>query len=501
MNVPVALIILDGWGYSNATRYNAIYQAHPETFNYLWNHFPHALLKASGEAVGLPPHTVGNSEVGHLTIGAGQIIEQSLTRINTMIKDTSFYTNQMLTQKLRELKQTNGRLHLIGLVSDGSVHSSLTHLHALIKKAQQENITEIFIHAFLDGRDTPPRSASKYLKQLPTITSLSGRYYAMDRDENWDRTLQVYNMLCDNKKNTPKQWKLILNDAYQKNITDEFITPTLCDPNGTIQNGDGIISFNFRPDRMRQLTSLLLNQRLTAHTHKPIPPIKTKAQPLWFISMTHYDKAFNNPVILKKEPVKKTFFDQLEAAGKTIFTIAETEKYAHVTYFFNGGKEIKRSNETRVLIPSQQQKSYANNPEMSAQKITDSVISSLKNNASDFYLINYANPDMVGHSGDFTATKKAIQCIDNQLKQLYHEFVIQRNGTLFITSDHGNAEYMYDEKKQTPVTGHTNNLVPFIHCSQNLINKKTSLSLQKISEIASYIFQWYDYLEKHKNPF
>lgn len=486
---PSALIILDGWGYSTEHHYNAIFNAHPTTFTVLFKTYPHALLKASGTAVGLPEGAPGNSEVGHTTIGAGTILLEPLTIINNAINNDSFLNNQHLIDLLNTCLKKNGRLHLIGMLSEGTVHSAAHHLYTLIHAAVNHKIPHIFIHVILDGRDVPPQSAANYLHQLETviaqyahsgstitIASLSGRFYAMDRDNNWQRTDAVYAILTHHKQDPHTVWSHVLEQNYQNHIFDEYIPPTLLDPYAILHNNDTIFFFNIRPDRMRQLVHLF---------------VKTQNSHRWNLcSMVPYEEHPSVPFLYKKELPKNTLLDVLEDHKLSIFTCAETEKYAHVTYFFSGGKEAQRHHETRVLIHSHTSTdSYSSDPCMSAPEITDAVVHSLQKKPCAFYLINYANADMVGHSGNFESAVKAIKCLDDQLKILYKEFVEQRNGTLYITADHGNAEEMWDAVNNCPKKSHTANLVPFIYVQKKYQGQSIKLPLHQLSDIKNFILK------------
>jgi 2,3-bisphosphoglycerate-independent phosphoglycerate mutase len=469
---PIILVILDGLGYTKKINGNAVAQASMPHWQSWWEQFPTTILHASGKAVGLPPGYIGNSEVGHRTIGSGRIIKTILVKFNKAIDVGSIFKNKLLIDNFKLLKEKNASLHLIGLLSDAGVHSHEKHLHALLKLAQIVGLKKVFIHPFLDGRDTPPKSAAIYLKRLDgvckqldcgIISSVHGRYYAMDRDNNWDRTAQCYNVLTSPGSNKTLNWSQVLNDSYDKNITDEFITPTHLQPSGNIQKGDGILFFNLRSDRVRQLAASFLDP---SFNHFPIQDLTVKNNTLtFFISTTAYHKRFTalgNQTLFEKEVVENTLLDVLSEQNKSIFTIAETEKYAHVTYFFRGEKEEKLANETRILIPSRKARDYVDHPEMSAEQITDTVLQSLETNPAFFYLINYANPDMVGHSGNLEATIKACQILDKQLQQLHNIVVEKMDGTMIVTSDHGNAEQMIDPQTQKPITSHTNNPVPFM---------------------------------------
>lgn len=489
---PTALVILDGFGYRKDPSYNAIQHAKTPHFTSWMKEYPHAILQASGTSVGLPKGTIGNSEAGHITIGLGRIIKESNTIITDAINDKSFFSHPTLINSLRKIKPGH-TLHLMGLISDAGVHADLKHLYAFLKAAKQQGITNVVVHAFLDGRDTPPQSAVRYLQQLEDmfhelkigkIGSIHGRFYAMDRDNNWQRTEQSYRILTEPQKEIPSDWKHLLTTYYNQHIFDEFIPPIQLDPDATIKPGDGIIFFNFRPDRARQLTASFVDPAFKKFPVKNIPLV-------FFITPVPYDATLKTNY-LYEQPLghcTHSLKDVLLAHHKTIFVIAETEKYAHVTYFFSGGKEETYPNETRVLIPSIKTKNYVQQPEMSAELITQRIVESLNTAPRDFYLINYANADMVGHSGNFGATIKAVEYLDKQIGILYQEIVEKRNGTLYITADHGNAEDMYDEKTNQPRTSHTTNPVPFIMIRQDLKNKPEKLPLSGLSDIAPFILK------------
>ena len=487
-NTTTMLVILDGMGHSSNKKHNAVYHAKTPNLDSWIAKYPNTLIDASGEAVGLPTGYMGNSEVGHFTIGTGKTVEQPITQINKSIDDKSFFENNELNKLLQKAEQNKKNLHILGLLSDAGVHSHIDHLFAILETAKKYSIKKIYIHAFLDGRDTPPKSAKKYLRDLEnkvkntnaSIASIHGRFYAMDRDNNWDRTKQSYDILV-NKQNVDISWKQILEKEYTKNINDEFIQPIQIDKDGTIKNGDCVLFFNFRADRARQLTNAFINKNFDSFDRKKHPSTI-------FLPMMPYTDNIKN-YLFKRNYTDSTFLDIISSAGKTIFTIAETEKYAHVTYFFNGGREISRENETKILVPSIKTKSYVDNPEMSAKTITRHVLNSLKSAPANFYLINYANPDMVGHSGDFDATVKAIECLDKELGKLYEQVVTKMDGTLYITADHGNAEIMFDEKTNQPHTQHTCNPVRFLMIRNNFAHKKINLSLNGLSDIAPFVLK------------
>lgn len=486
---PTLLVILDGWGYRENPNGNAIANARKPFFDFLWQNFPHTILHASGQCVGLLPGMIGNSEVGHLAIGAGRTIPQAVTRIHNAIDDGSFFKNEALIQSLKKLKKSRGRLHLMGLLSDAGVHSHEKHLFAFMKAARDAGIKQLIIHPFLDGRDTPPKSSAIYLERLDKqlghdsfIGSIHGRFYAMDRDKNWQRTEQSYTTLTETQPIEYTSWHDMLEHYYEQNITDEFVPPTQLSHDGIIRDGDGIIFFNFRPDRARQLTKAFMDPAFKDFQAK-------RFNLAFFLTPTDYGLNLPIAIMFKQTPVDGTLKEILSNAGKTIFSIAETEKYAHVTYFFSGGHETPWPHEKQVLIPSIHAKNYISHSEMSAQKITDAVLDSLKHDPKDFYLINYANADMVGHSGNFEATVKAVECLDQQLKQLYDCAITEFNGTMMVTSDHGNAEEKVDEKTGQPKTAHTTNDVPFIIVAQSLLKKELDFKLKSIADIAPFILE------------
>lgn len=446
---PIALVILDGFGFKSEQKDNAIAQANMPNWKRWLTIYPNILLKASGKYVGLPDGCIGNSEVGHLTIGAGRIIKSTLKKLDEYIYSGDFYKNNTI---IKNIKNTN-RLHILGLLSDAGVHSHERHMYAVIKLASEQGVDNIYIHAFLDGRDTPKRSASKYLNNLEsvckkynaTIASLHGRFYAMDRDNNWDRTEKSYKTMTTDQSFKDKSWQ---DSSWQDVLantdeTDEFIEPVLINKDGIIKEGDGIIFINFRPDRAIQITESFIKKDFNKFERKYIPLE-------FFISAIKYRDDFKNEVIMEKEVINDTLLDIL--VNKKVLICAESEKYAHVTYFFKGMKDKPTPNEKRILIPSLKLKTYEQHPEMSAEKITTAVVNELDNH--EFFLVNYANADMVGHSGNFNATVKACEFLDKQLLILFKEIVEKRNGVLIITSDHGNAEELHSY--------HTTNDVPFM---------------------------------------
>ena len=485
------LVILDGFGYRPEKKYNAIYHAKTPNYDAWMREYPHAILKASGSAVGLPEGYIGSSEAGHLTIGAGRITKEAVTIINDAIIDGSFAKNPILINALKCMKDTN-TLHVIGLLSGAGVHADMKQLYAFLDAAHKQGIKNIVVHPFLDGRDMPPQSAAAYLQKLEkklddiggTLGSLHGRLYAMDRDKNWDRTKRSYQILTQAQKEKPfTHWQDVLDHYYMDDITDEFIPPTQLSPQAIIKDGDGILFFNFRPDRARQLTAAFVDPKFDAFEKKPLALA-------CFITPTVYSDRLKTDAMLPRQRINNTLKEQLAAHGKTIFSIAETEKYAHVTYFFDGGKEGSLLSESRVLISSKGEKTYSTHPQMASGEITKRVLDSLRNDPADFYLINYASADMVGHTGNFGATILAVEYLDKQLGMLYKQLVDIMNGTLYITADHGNAEQMYDEHADQPRTAHTTNPVPFIMIRKDLRgegNKK--LPMDQLADIAPFILK------------
>ena len=486
---PTILVILDGFGYRKEKNYNAIYHANTPHLDRWFIEYPHAILEAAGETVGLLKDCIGNSEVGHLTIGSGRVIPQSIRIIHEPIDDGTFFTNKLLITQLQKLQKTNGTIHIIGLLSDAGVHSHDKHIQAFVQAAVQQNIKNIVVHPILDGRDTPPESAGYYLQRLTeflqkighgVIGSLHGRFYAMDRNKYWERVEHSYRVLTELQPIKYLNWQQVLTDNYAQHITDEFIMPAQLEPGHIIKNGDGVIFCNFRSDRTQELTSSFVDPYFNHFATKQLDLA-------FFITPTVYNQKLKTTVLFPTQKVINTLKEVLVQEGKTIFSIAETEKYAHITYFFNGGKEELLLHETRVLIPSLPVKNYVDCPAMSAPQITTKVLESLCTDPKDFYLINYANADMVAHSGNFEATVNAVSCLDEQLVLLYDQVIKKMNGTLYIVADHGNAEDMYDKVAQQSRTAHTTNPVPFIMIQKNLANGKISLPLNQLADVAPFI--------------
>jgi 2,3-bisphosphoglycerate-independent phosphoglycerate mutase len=487
---PVALVILDGWGYSAETHGNALAQAATPQLDAWMARYPHTLLQASGEAVGLPPGYIGNSQVGHTTIGAGKIIKQPITLMNELLEKHVLETHPVLLECLARLRTSQGTLHIMGLLSDAGVHAHAQHLYAFMRIAAQHGTTRIVVHPFLDGRDSDPRSAHTYLEELDRVISelgvahigsIHGRFYAMDRDKHWDRTQKSYDALINPVQSKYLSWPDMLKDYYSKGITDEFIPPTCLTSDWRIADGDGIIFCNTRPDRARQLAACFVEKTCDAFVIKPLSLT-------FFLTPTAYWHNTPNEILIAPSLVRNTLTEILSRAGKSIYTIAETEKYAHVTYFFNGGREEVRPNEKRVLIPSLVHRDYGAHPAMSATSITDHVIASLQDAPADFYLINYANLDMVGHSGNLEATKKAAAHLDHELERLAQVLFKHKHAVMFITGDHGKAECMIDPVSQHTLTAHTTNPVPFIAVDPcGIIPPQSIAAMQGLADIAPLV--------------
>jgi len=465
---PNILIILDGWGLNPRREGNAVALAKTPVMDSLMATYPWTTLKAHGKAVGLPEGVMGNSEVGHLNLGAGRIVYQEVTRISQSIEDGDFFENPILVEAMERAKQ--GKLHLLGLLSDGRVHSSLDHLYALCQLAKKQGLNQVFIHGFTDGRDTPPKSALKYIQQveekiknigLGTIATISGRYYAMDRDKRWERTKMAYQTMVLGKGYKAKTAIEAIKKAYDRGETDEFIKPTVITnsqnkPLATIDDGDVIISFNFRPDRIRQITRALTYKDFDFFIREKWPKLN------YYVCMTEYDASFNLPIAFPPETLKNILGEVISKQGWRQLRIAETEKYAHVTYFFNGGKEEPFPGEDRYLVPSPREvPTYDLKPEMSAPEVTIELLNYLKKGQYPFIVLNFANGDMVGHTGVLEAAIKACETVDSCLGKILVE-IKRQNGIAFVTADHGNSEQMIDYKTGQPHTAHTLNPVPFI---------------------------------------
>ena len=466
---PLLLAILDGYGYSNKKTGNAIFNSKTPNLDRLTSENPTTLISAAGLDVGLPEGQIGNSEVGHTNIGAGRVVYQGLTRISKSIEDGDFFNNSEFLDAIEYCKFNDKGLHLIGLISNGGVHSHLSHLYGLLKLAKNNNLKKVFIHCFTDGRDVDIRSADGYIAQIEEkikeigvgkISTVIGRYFAMDRDNRWDRIEIAYNALTKGEGEESSQLHKTINLRYNNNQTDEFLKPIICDKSGIIKKGDSIIFFNFRPDRARQITRAFVDKDFD-YFKRDDGAICPK-----FVCMTQYDETIKNVcVAFKPLEIKNSLTEYLSKSGLTQLHIAETEKYAHVTFFFSGGIEKQYKNEDRELIPSPYVATYDLAPEMSAEKITDKTIEALDKNKYDIIILNFANCDMVGHTGSYEAAIKATESVDKNIKRL-EEKIKEKSGVMIITSDHGNAEEMIKENGE-PMTAHTTNPVIFTIIGHN----------------------------------
>ena len=475
---PYVLIILDGWGYSENTLFNAIHSAKKHTWDMLWKNYPHTLVNASGTEVGLPDLQMGNSEVGHMNIGSGRVVNQEFTRIMQSIEDGDFYANRVLVPAFQEVAETDRSVHILGLLSPGGVHSHQDHIFALLELAKRCDVKRVFVHAFLDGRDTPPKSAQEYLHDTQVVmrqlgigefASISGRYYAMDRNKNWDRTKMAYDLILDGESSYHAEDAFIAVDmAYQRGETDEFVQATAIHPDDEepvrVAEGDVIVFANYRADRARQLTQAITD---TEFKHFNRTRLFRRNS---FLCMTEYKSDFKLPVAFPPVHLENVFGEYISGLGLKQLRLAETEKYAHVTFFFNGGEERVFDNEDRILVPSPHVATYDQKPEMSAIEVTDKLVEAINSRKYDVIICNYANADMVGHTGLFDAAVKAIECIDNCLGRVYRA-ITDTGGELLITSDHGNAEqmksYITEKVKAESHTAHTINLVPLIYVGRD----------------------------------
>ncbi len=478
---PILLMILDGWGHREEIEGNAIAQAKVPNFHRLEETYPHTFLDASGEEVGLPEGQMGNSEVGHLNMGAGRVVYQELTRINKAIKDKTFFKNAVLIEAMKNARLQNKAFHLMGLLSDGGVHSHIAHLFALLEMAKEQGLKEVYIHAILDGRDVLPRSAKQYIIQLEQkirelgigkIASVSGRYYVMDRDHRWERLEKAYQALVMGEGKFAAGALAALESSYDVRVTDEFVPPTVIVDEvgkavGTIQEGDSVLFFNFRSDRAREISHAIVDEKVTEFACPVHPRVH-------FVCMTSYEDTICTPIAFPQQNLKNTLGEVLSLRGLKQLRIAETEKYAHVTFFFNGGIEEPDPGEERILIPSPKVATYNLQPEMSAPELTQTLLEQLRKNTYDVIILNFANPDMVGHTGVLTATIKAVEAVDRCLGEIVDELQ-KMGGTLLVTADHGNAEAKVDLATDLPLTAHSINKVPFI-----LV--KDELKMQKLRE-------------------
>jgi len=509
-NKPLVLVILDGWGYAPPSKANAISLARKPGYDAMLRDYPNTLIHTSGRYVGLPNGQMGNSEVGHLNIGAGRVVYMDITKIDLMIEKGDFFTNETLLAAMKHARSGGRRLHLFGLLSDGGVHSHQNHLYALLRMAKMNGIIDrVFVHPFTDGRDTLPTNGAGYIEQLQQkirelsstakISSVSGRYYAMDRDKRWDRELKAFNAMVEGKGEggatvDPVQ---AMKASYNNGVTDEFIVPFVCvdnrgEPIGTIRDEDSCINFNFRADRARQITRVLARESgLTKEAGRDLPdwegldatiPRSRVPKSLCYTCMTQYDSHFTLPVVVPPESLTNILANVMAQHDLRNLRVAETEKYAHVTYFFNGGVEKPFPGEDRVLVPSQKVATYDLKPEMSAPGIAEAVVKAIGDGTFDVVIVNFANADMVGHSGKIEPTVKAVETVDACLQQLC-QALRQRGGAMLVTADHGNAEMMIDPATGGPHTAHTTNPVPLIAISEDAkqYNLRPDGALQDLS--------------------
>lgn len=497
-NKPTILIVLDGWGHTDNTVYNAIYSAHKPNWSRIWHENPHTLISASGIDVGLPASQMGNSEVGHMNIGSGRIVDQEFTRITRAVEDGRFYTNETLTKAFTTAAKNNKAVHLLGLLSPGGVHSHEDHIFALMELAAKCNVEKLYLHAFLDGRDTPPKSAVESIHKaqlkmkeigIGRFASLIGRYFAMDRNKHWDRTKFAYDLISQGKSDYQSIDPFIAVDmAYAREETDEFLSPTSIIKNGetavTVEDGDVIVFANYRADRARQLARAFTKPEFKAFKREH------EAELTAFISLTSYKANYEFPVAFPTVGLKNVFGEYLSSFGLKQLRIAETEKYAHVTFFFNGGEERVFEGEDRILVPSPHVNTYDEKPEMSAEEITERLIEAINSQKYDAIICNYANADMVGHTGNFKATISAIEAIDKCLGKVV-KCAEEVGGEILITADHGNAEqlkaYTTEKIKSQAHTAHTSNLVPLVYIGRSAEVLPGTGSLSDISPTMLHI--------------
>lgn len=464
---PVLLAILDGFGIREDKKGNAIKQAHTPNYTKLLEMYPNSKLDASGSLVGLPDGQMGNSEVGHMNIGAGRLVYQPQELINANIRSKGFYKNEEILKVISHAKKNGSKLHIMGLISDGGVHSHINHLMALLDMCKENKVEELYLHLFTDGRDVAAESAYKYIKiiedklqeiNLGKIASIGGRYYAMDRDNNYDRLKKGYDAIVNATGVEISSIKEYIEDSYKNNITDEFLLPAVVEKSGKIEENDGVIVFNYRKDRLKEILTALTNPAFDKMEVKRFANVKVVTM-LPVVESVIASHAFDDPKLTN------ILGEYIEKQGLSQLRIAETEKYAHVTFFFDGGKEVDYKNEKKILIPSPKVATYDLKPEMSIYELTDTLLKELTENSYDLVILNFANCDMVGHTGDLAAAIKAVEAVDENLGRVY-EKIQELNGLLIVTADHGNCELMIDENNEI-VTSHTTNKVPFIICNNN----------------------------------
>lgn len=467
---PMVLLILDGWGYSENTYFNAIDAARKPTWERLWSQYPHSLIRTSGAAVGLPGEQMGNSEVGHLNLGAGRVVYQEFTRVSRAVRTGSFFSNHTLTSAVDQAIERNKAVHIMGLLSPGGVHSHEEHIYAMAQLAAQRGAQRIYLHAFLDGRDTAPKSAMASVQAMQEkfaeygagrFASIIGRYYAMDRDHRWPRIQAAYDLITQGSAEFEAPDAITgLEQAYARGESDEFVQATRVVPDGTtpvrFEDGDTLVFMNYRSDRARQITRPFIEPDFDGFERAYAP------RPGAMVSLTEYKKDFRIPVAFPPERMSNGLGEYIASQGLHQLRIAETEKYAHVTFFFNGGEEAPFVGEDRILVPSPQVATYDLQPQMSAPEVTDRLVEAIRADAYDLIVCNFANPDMVGHTGNFEAAVRAIEAVDNCLERIYAA-VKERGGEMLVTADHGNAEQMRGDNTGQAHTAHTSNLVPLIY--------------------------------------
>lgn len=493
---PIVLIILDGWGLAPAWGGNAVEIASTPSIDYFWRHFPHTTIGASEEAVGLPEGEPGNSEVGHLNIGSGRVVHEGLSLINQTIKSGEFEQNPLFKEAINHIKKNHSAMHLMGLASKGGIHSHIEHLYALLRLLKKLGLEKAYLHLFTDGRDSPPTEAISIITKikqeiqkigLGSIASVSGRFYAMDRDHRWSRAEKVYLALVKKRCPIAVSPEAGISSSYRQEVTDEFILPFIIEtadrPFRSIKNNDAIIFFNFRSDRARELTSALTLDNF------PYFDRGKKPENLFFITFVDYGEHFPVKVAFRAKNIEQTLAETISMAGMKQLHVAETEKYAHVTYFFNGGRENPFTKESRILISSPKVSTYDLKPEMSARQITKELLTKLNKNSFEFIVVNYANPDMVGHSGNLKAAIRACEVVSEEAGQVVDK-VLKLKGTAIITADHGNAEQMIDPRSGKPFTEHTTSSVPFILINQEVREQKNLFRPDgKLADIASTILE------------
>ncbi len=482
---PTMLMILDGFGNNDNEKANAVKIANTPNIDKLMKTWPTTTIYTSGLNVGLPDGQMGNSEVGHTNIGAGRVVYQDLTRITKSIEEGDFFSNKELAEAIENCKKHHSKLHIMGLLSDGGVHSHIRHLFAILEFAKRKDFEDVYVHCFLDGRDTPPASGETYLAKLEEkmkekgigkIATICGRFYSMDRDKRWERVVKAYNALVKGEGEKANSAISAIESSYQQEVFDEFVLPTVIyngeEPVATISNHDSVIFFNYRPDRAREITRSLVDPEFDG--------FETEKLEIHYVCFTQYDETIPNVTIaFKPEVLRNTFGEYVSSKGLTQLRIAETEKYAHVTFFFNGGEEKQYPGEDRILVPSPKVETYDLKPEMSAYEVTQKVVEAIESQQYDTIILNYANPDMVGHTGNLEAAVKAIETIDECVQKVV-EAVAKNNGLILMTADHGNAEQMVDYKTGEPHTAHTTNTVPLVLIGAEGIKLKTG----KLADLA-----------------